>query len=39
MSTTVIDLLDVLRAHLNDFELPPLVSLHVTTSTCSGEPR
>jgi hypothetical protein len=34
--TTVIDLLDVLRTHLNDFELPPLASLHFTTTTCSG---
>jgi hypothetical protein len=34
--TTVIDLLDVLRAHLNDFELPPLGSVHFTTITCSG---
>jgi hypothetical protein len=31
MSTTVIDLLDALRTHLNDFELPPLGSVHFTT--------
>jgi hypothetical protein len=31
MSTTVIDLLDALRTHLNDFELPPLGSAHFTT--------
>jgi hypothetical protein len=27
---TVIDLLDALRTHLNDFELPPLGSVHLT---------
>jgi hypothetical protein len=37
MNTTVIDLLDALRAHLNDFELPPVFSMHVTTSTYSGD--
>jgi hypothetical protein len=30
MSSTVIDLLDVLRTHLSDFELPPLGSAHFT---------
>ncbi|MBV9012872.1 MAG: hypothetical protein JO272_12625 [Pseudonocardiales bacterium] len=29
--STVIDLLDALRTHLNDFELPPLGSVHLTT--------
>jgi hypothetical protein len=33
MSTTVINLLDALRRHLNDFELPPLGSVHLTTYT------
>jgi hypothetical protein len=31
MSTTVIDLLDALRTHLNDFELPAPYSVHLTT--------
>jgi hypothetical protein len=31
MSTTVINLLDALRTHLNDFELPHLGSVHFTT--------
>jgi hypothetical protein len=29
--STVIDLLDALRTHLNDFELPPPWSVHLTT--------
>ncbi|MEO7196132.1 MAG: hypothetical protein ABIZ05_15185 [Pseudonocardiaceae bacterium] len=37
MSTTVMDLLDALRAHLAEFELPELYSVHVITA--SGEPR
>ena len=37
MTTTVISLLNALRAHLNDFELPPVCSVHVITSTYSGE--
>ncbi|MBV9161447.1 MAG: hypothetical protein JO309_02820 [Pseudonocardiales bacterium] len=31
MSTTVIDLLDALRTHLNDFKLPSVCSVHLTT--------
>jgi hypothetical protein len=31
MSTTVIDLLDALRTHLSDFELPAPYSVHLTT--------
>jgi pimeloyl-ACP methyl ester carboxylesterase len=37
MSTTVIDLLDALRTHLNDFELPPPCSVHL--ATYSGGPQ
>jgi hypothetical protein len=33
MNTTVIDLLDALRTHLSDFELPPLGSVHFSTYT------
>jgi hypothetical protein len=36
MSTTIVDLLDTLRAHLDQFELPDLYSVHVITA--SGEP-
>jgi hypothetical protein len=32
MSTTVVDLLDSLRAHLTEFELPELYSVHVVTA-------
>jgi hypothetical protein len=35
--TTVIDLLDALRTHLNDFELPPPCSVHL--ATYSGRPQ
>ncbi|MGH3832636.1 MAG: hypothetical protein ACRDRS_19725 [Pseudonocardiaceae bacterium] len=37
MNTTVLDLLDALRAHLAEFELPELYSVQVIT--VSGEPR
>ncbi|MBV9011104.1 MAG: hypothetical protein JO272_03470 [Pseudonocardiales bacterium] len=37
MSTTVIDLLDALRAHLNDFDVPPVCSVELTTTAYSGE--
>ncbi|MGH3833451.1 MAG: hypothetical protein ACRDRS_23955 [Pseudonocardiaceae bacterium] len=37
MNTTVLDLLDALRAHLAEFELPELYSVHVIMA--SGEPR
>lgn len=33
MTTTVVELLDVIRAHLADFELPDLCSVTVTTSS------
>jgi hypothetical protein len=37
MTTTTVDLLDSLRAHLADFELPALWSVNLTQS--SGEPN
>jgi hypothetical protein len=36
MSTTIVDLLDALRVHLDQFKLPELYSVHVITA--SGEP-
>ncbi|MGH3827252.1 MAG: hypothetical protein ACRDQX_08775 [Pseudonocardiaceae bacterium] len=37
MSTTMLDLLDALRTHLAEFELPESYSVHVITA--SGQPR
>ncbi|MGH3783198.1 MAG: hypothetical protein ACRDRO_21880 [Pseudonocardiaceae bacterium] len=37
MTTTTVDLLDSLRAHLTEFELPALWSVHLTAS--SGGPN
>jgi len=39
MSTTLIDLLDTLRTHLAEFELPQLWSVTVTVEAAQAEPR
>jgi hypothetical protein len=36
-TTTVIDLLDALRTHLNDFELPAPYSVHLTTYAAGAQ--